>query len=73
MNTKHKNSLHWSAKYTVKIGTLLALLTLICGFFPAAGSFMALSLCETAVLMFAISVISGLMMDVVAKRKGMER
>ncbi len=70
-HTPIKN-MHWAAKYTVKFGTLFALCVLCCGFIPSQGSFFARSLCKTAVYMFALSVIGGLLMDVIAKRTGAE-
>lgn len=70
---KKKNrakTLHWAARFIIKNGTLLSLLLLLSGFcFPKA-SFNAISICRSAVYSFAISVIGGLMLDVISIRRG---
>lgn len=72
-NPKKKNragTLHWAARFAIKYGTLLSLLLLVSGFcFPKA-SFYAVSICKSAVTSFAISVIGGLFIDVIALRRG---
>ncbi len=70
---KKKNrasALHWAARFAIKYGTLFSLLLLISGFcFPRA-SFYAVSICKSAVTSFAVSVIGGLFIDVIALRRG---
>lgn len=68
-----KHSVHWAAKFVVKYGTLLSVITLAAGFVPARGSHLAISFCKTAVFMFAVSVIGGLLLDVIATRSGKGR
>ncbi len=63
--------MHWAARLIIKYGTLSALCVLVTGFIPEHGSFLAVSIGKTAVSMFALSVIGGLMTDVIAQRKGM--
>lgn len=65
-----KHSAHWAAKLSIKYGTILSILTLIAGFVPVRGSHLAISLCKTAVIMFAVFVIGGLLLDVIAVRSG---
>ena len=62
--------MHWACRLTIKYGTLMALALLLAGFFFPFGSFYALSFCKTAVYSFAVSVIGGLMLDVIAARTG---
>lgn len=63
--------MHWSSKLLIKYGTIIALILLLSGFLPARGSFLAISMCETAVYFFSISVISGFLFDVIAMRMGL--
>ncbi len=63
-------NMHWSAKLTIKLGTLASLLVLLAGFLPERSSYLALSMCKTAVYMFALSVVGGLLFDVIAQRTG---
>lgn len=71
MKEKCKNKMHWVARVIIKYGTIFALFVLITGFIPEQGSFLALSICETAVYLFALSIIGGLFTDVVAMRMGL--
>lgn len=66
-------SMHWSAKALIKFGTLAALLLLLTAFIPPCGSFLAISTAETAVRLFAISTVSGLLFDVIAQRTGIRK
>ena len=68
-NVSSKN-MHWSAKLTIKFGTLASLWVLLAGFLPERSSFLALSMGKTAVYMFALSVVGGLLFDVIAQRTG---
>ncbi len=71
-NKKRASSLHWAARFAIKYGTLCSLLLLVSGFcFPKA-SFYAISICKSAVTSFAVSVIGGLFIDVIAFRRGMD-
>ncbi len=67
---RHQIKIHWTARLTIRLGTCLALLLLIAGFFFPRQSFYAISLCKSAVYSFAVSVIGGLFLDVVARRTG---
>ena len=62
--------LHWAAHLTIRYGTVLSLLLLMAAFFFPKASFYAISLCQTPVYSFAVSVIGGLMLDVISKRTG---
>lgn len=58
--------IHPYAKILLKYGTVLAILLLICAFFTEEYGIM---MCEVSVYLFAESVISALLMDVIDKRK----
>ncbi|MBE7021962.1 MAG: hypothetical protein E7414_01940 [Ruminococcaceae bacterium] len=62
---------HWTTRFVIKYGTIASLLTLLTGFFAGQGSHTAISLCETAVYLFSISMVGGILLDVIAARKGM--
>ena len=62
--------LHRAARLTIRYGTLLSLLLLLIAFLFPKASFHAISLCRSAVYSFAVSIIGGLMLDVVSKRAG---
>ncbi len=75
MKTKHpftKIKTHWTTAIIIKGGCLLALLLLLYGFTTERGSYMAIAICQTSVYLFAISVIGGLLLDVIAVKKGMK-
>ncbi len=67
---RQKSTLHWSAHLTIQYGTFLSLLPLVAAFFFPKGSFYAISLCQSAVYSFAVSVIGGLLLDVISIRSG---
>ena len=58
--------IHPSAKLILKYGTILALIVLIFAFFSKTYGIM---MCKTSVFLFAESVISALLIDVISKRK----
>lgn len=66
-----KHIMHWSARFSIKFGTIIALCILLLGFLFPKASFYAIMLCKCSVSSFSVSVIGGLMLDVVAIRKGM--
>jgi len=70
-NRKAPGHMHWAARFVIKYGTLFSLLQLIIGFLFSPGSFYAISFCQSAVYSFAVSVVGGLLFDVVAVRRGM--
>ena len=70
---KKKNqtkTMHWAARFTIKYGTLLSLILLLSGFFFPKASFNAVSVCRSAVYSFAVSIIGGLMLDIISTRRG---
>ncbi|MBR5236852.1 MAG: hypothetical protein IKW06_05745 [Clostridia bacterium] len=67
---KTAGTMHKTARFVVCYGTLAALFVLLCGFLPPRSSFLAISIGKTAVSMFALSVIGGLLIDVIAMRMG---
>ncbi|MBE7034903.1 MAG: hypothetical protein E7402_02100 [Ruminococcaceae bacterium] len=71
MKQKKKIRMHWMARLVISLGCKLALGLLCLGFLAERGSYLAVSMCQTAVTMFAISVVGGLLSDVVAYRVGM--
>jgi len=62
---------HWTTKFIVKFGTFTALLLLLFGFLTERGSFLTICIGRTAVYLFSISTIGGILLDVIAERKGM--
>lgn len=71
--TKKQNEMHWSARLVIQYGTRLSLCLLLLGFFFPRASFYAISCGQSAVYSFAISVIGGLFLDVIAARTGMRK
>ena len=67
---KQTKIMHWAARFAIRYGTVLSLLLLLFGFFFPKGSFFAISVCKSAVFSFAVSVIGGLMLDVISVRLG---
>lgn len=63
---------HWTTQCTMKFGTLFSLFVLLFGFLLERGSFMAVCACKTAVYLFSISIVGGILLDVIATRKGMK-
>jgi len=59
--------IHPSAKIIMKYGTMLATLLLIFAFFSKTYGIM---MCQTSVFLFAESIISSLLIDVISKRRG---
>ncbi len=70
---KKSGTMHKTARFVIRWGTLAALFVLLCGFLPPRSSFLAISMCKTAVSMFALSVVGGLLMDVIAMRMGLRQ
>ncbi|MBE7047936.1 MAG: hypothetical protein E7393_00990 [Ruminococcaceae bacterium] len=66
-----KNRMHWLAKCIIKFGVILSFILLCMGFIPQKSSFLAISIGKTAVTMFSISLIAGLLIDVIAQRMGL--
>ncbi len=64
--------MHWAARFVIQYGTLFSLFFLLCGFLFPRASFYAISICQSAVYSFAVSIIGGLLLDVIAVRRGMD-
>ena len=58
--------IHPAAKVILKIGTILATILLICAFFSESYGIM---MCQVSVYLFAESVISALLIDIIDKRR----
>ena len=60
-------NIHPSAKIIMRYGIMLALFLLIFAFFSKTYGIM---MCKTSVFLFAESIISALLIDVISKRRG---
>ena len=65
--------MHWSAKTVVETGTAMAdaLLLAACAWFSKNPE-LSVQMAQTAVYLFSVGIVSGLFLDVVAKRTGAE-
>lgn len=70
MHKKRVSSMHPAAQFAIKYGVLCSFLPLLFGFFFPKASFYAISCCRAAVFCFAVSIIGGLLIDVIALRTG---
>ncbi len=66
-------NLHWTARLVIKVGTIASLLLLLSGFFLPRYSETAYQVCQSAVSSFAVSVIGGLLLDIIAERTGLKK
>ena len=64
-------NLHWTARLVIKCGTIATLLLLLSGIFLPRYSETAYWLLRSAVYSFAVSIVGGLLLDVIAARMGM--
>ena len=72
MKKKQKPSkMHPAAKFVIKYGTIISLVLLCIACLMPRGTFYAISTCRSSVYSFAVSIIGGLFLDVIAQRMGM--